>query len=375
MPEANDAWQWSAGETWHSALSLEQLIQDLKPFAAQEATVFFPSRHIQMLQHSLNKVQYKQLGQEGIKYLLEEYIVFPIDSMKVLHQFQNPDQLTLLGVSQHLVETLQHSLALLPVKIAVLIPDFYAVPQPEQPDQTVLLNLHGRLLARENEYLGCSVDDLSLYLDYQNANRHYHIAHLNDRQHEALEARVTQDQISHFDYVFTPLKKPKQHPFNVLPKLKSESNLSGYWKACGAVALALLVVQFGYDASRWYKNKKVADETAQQAVTQFKYWFGQNYPVTEQTLKSQFEFQMRSNQIGQNNSLQLLSRVGPILMQNKIIADRVYSDTAGLNLDLKASSSAMLQNLTQQLSQQGFKVELGNIQPNGTGVIGSVKIQ
>ena len=97
--------------------------------------------------------------------------------------------------------------------------------------------------------------------------------------------------------------------------------------------------------------------------------------MTEQTLKSQFEFQMHSNQMGQNAGLQLLSRVGPVLMQNKIIADRVSYDANVLNLDLKANSSAVLQNLTQQLTQQGFKVELGNIQPNGSGVIGLVKIQ
>ena len=84
---------------------------------------------------------------------------------------------------------------------------------------------------------------------------------------------------------------------------------------------------------------------------------------------------MRTNQMGQNAGLQLLSRVGPVLMQNKIIADRVSYDASVLNLDLKANSSVVLQNLTQQLNQQGFKVELGNIQPNGSGVIGSVKIQ
>lgn len=375
MPEANEAWQWSQGEFWQSALSLEQLIQDLQPFAAQEATVFFPSRHVQMLQQQLSKANYKQLGQEGIKYLLEEYIVFPVDSMKILHHFQNPDQLTLLGVSQHLVETWQHSLSLLPTKITALLPDFYAAPQPQQADETVLLDLHGRLLARESEWMGCSIDDLPLYLDYQEVSRLYTSSNLNTAQLNSLQARVTQDQIHGFQYHFTELKKPKQHPFNVLPKLKSEAKISGYWKAYAAVLFAILIVQFGYDASRWYKNKKVADETALQAVSQFKYWFGQNYPVTEQTLKSQFEFQMRTNQMGQNAGLQLLSRVGPVLMQNKIIADRVSYDASVLNLDLKANSSVVLQNLTQQLNQQGFKVELGNIQPNGSGVIGSVKIQ
>ena len=44
-------------------------------------------------------------------------------------------------------------------------------------------------------------------------------------------------------------------------------------------------------------------------------------------------------------------------------------------MNFQASSSEILQNLTQQLNQQGFKVELGNIQPRDSGVVGLVKIQ
>ena len=90
---------------------------------------------------------------------------------------------------------------------------------------------------------------------------------------------------------------------------------------------------------------------------------------------SQFESQLRLNKNANTQALQLLSRVGPILMQNQIVASRVNYDSAVLNMELKANSSAVLQNLTQQLNQQGFKVELGNIQPNGAGAIGLVKIQ
>ncbi|RSP74021.1 general secretion pathway protein GspL, partial [Acinetobacter baumannii] len=42
---------------------------------------------------------------------------------------------------------------------------------------------------------------------------------------------------------------------------------------------------------------------------------------------------------------------------------------------LKAKSADDLQALTQQLNQQGFKAELGNVQADGSGAIGVVKIQ
>jgi len=374
MPEANGVWQWSDGEFWKSADTLEQLIQEIQGQHGVEATVFFPSRHVQILQQSMSKVQYKKMGQEAIKYLLEEYVILPVDAMKVLHHFQQPDQLSVLGIANSNVETMQHVLNLLPVKVTALLPDFLVLPVPEE-NQRVLAELAGRLLVRESEYVGHSVDDLSLYLDYQPKDVNYKVSNLNDAQLRSLEAVVTHDYIETFQYSLPQLKKAKQHPFNVLPKAKSDTPVSGYWKACAAVFLGILVLQFSYDAVRWYQYKKIANQTASQAIDQFKYWFGQNYPVNEQNIKSQFEGQMRLSQVANTQAFDLISRVGPVLMQNQIIAQRVSYDTSSLIMDLQANSSDALSTLTRQLTQQGFKVELGNVQANGAGAIGSVRIQ
>ncbi|RZJ22505.1 MAG: general secretion pathway protein GspL [Acinetobacter sp.] len=374
MPEANGVWQWSTGESWSQASSLEQLIQDIQGYHGQETVVFFPSRNVQMLQQSLAKPQYKKLGPDGVKYLLEEFVVLPIDSMKVLHHFQNPDQLIILGVANSMVETLQHALSLIPVKVVSLLPDFLILPLPEA-GQTVIANVSGRLLVRESEFMGNSVDDLALFLDYQPPGQFYKISNFTAEQMQSLEAMVTHEQIESFHYEVPLLKKAQHHPFNILPKAKNSSGVSGYWKACAAVLIAALMVQFGYDAIRWYKYKKVADQTALQAIDQYKYWFGQSSRVTEQNLKSQFESHLRLNKSANTQALQLLSRIGPVLMQNQIVANRVHYEASALNMELQANSAAALQNLAQQLNQQGFKAELGNIQPNGAGAIGLVKIQ
>ncbi|NNH25018.1 type II secretion system protein GspL [Acinetobacter terrestris] len=374
MPEANGVWQWSTGESWYQASSLEHLIQETQAYHGEEAVVFFPSRDVQMLQQTLAKSQYKKLGVDGVKYLLEEFVVLPIDSMKVLHHFQNPDQLFILGGANSTVEMLQHALSLIPVKVISLLPDFLILPLPEA-GQTVIANVSGRLLARENEFLGNSVDDLALFLDYQPQGQRYKISNFTAEQMQSLEAMVTHEQIESFHYELPVLKKAKAHPFNILPKAKNSTGVAGYWKACAAVLLAALMVQFIYDATRWYKYKKVADQTAVQAIDQYKYWFGQSSRVTEQNLKSQFESHVRLNKSANTQALQLLSRVGPVLIQNQIVANRIHYDASVLNMELKANSAAALQTLTQQLNQQGFKVELGNIQPNGSGAIGLVKIQ
>ena len=99
MPEADGTWHWSIGERWQSAHTLEQLIQDIQAHHGEEATVFFPSRDVQIIQQNMPKSQYKQLGADGVKYLLEEYVLSSIEQMKVLHHFQAPEQLTVLGIS------------------------------------------------------------------------------------------------------------------------------------------------------------------------------------------------------------------------------------------------------------------------------------
>ncbi len=135
------------------------------------------------------------------------------------------------------------------------------------------------------------------------------------------------------------------------------------------------MVQFSYDLLRWVKLRNVANQTAEQTIEQYKYWFGPSSRVNEQNIKSQFESHLRMSKQGDTQALSLLSRVGPILMQRQILAQQLNYDASTLTMALKAKSADDLQALTQQLNQQGFKAELGNVQADGGGAIGVVKIQ
>lgn len=375
MPEANGVWQWSRGDDWTKSSSLEQLIQDIKLYQGEEAVVFFPSREVQILQQKFNKTQYKQLGADGLKYLLEEYVILPIDQMKVFSHFQQPDQVSVLGINQYAVTTMQHSLSLIPVKIVSMLPDFLILPVPEV-GQSILANINGQLLVRENEFLGNSIDDLGLYLDFADPNKIYKYSGLTDEQAVSLFAVTTTDRRDEFNDQFVEIKKPKQHPYNVLPKAKQENTgVSRYWQACAILLVALIVTQLSYDALRWFKLKKVADQTALIAVDQYKKWFPNEQRITEESVERQFKNKLALSQAANTQALQLLSRVGPILMQHQIIANRVNYDSAILNMDLVAKSSDSLQVLVKQLNEQGFKAELGNVQTQGSSVIGLVKIQ
>ncbi|ALH96371.1 type II secretion system protein GspL [Acinetobacter equi] len=374
MPETNGIWFWSIGETWFKAESLEMLIHSIQSYHGTETVVYFPSRHLQAIQQTLSKPQYIKLGNDGVRYLLEEFTIQPIDSMKVMHFFQQPDQLFISGISNQTLENIIHSLMLIPVKVVALLPDFLVLPLPEK-GQTVIANLGDRLLVREGEFTGNSIDDLSIYIDFQKKEQCYRVADLNYHQYKVLTSCVTEDQIEVFDLKFESIKKIKQHPWNFIPKSKSKSTVTDYWKTCIAVIIAIIFVQFSYDALRWMKLKNVANQTAEQAIQQYKSWFGQNLRVTEQNIRSEFKGQMNASQTANLSALNLLSQIGPIMMQNQIIADQINYDEQGLNMVLKAKDTQSLQNLSQQLSQQGLKVELGNIKTDTLGVVGLVKVQ
>ena len=295
--------------------------------------------------------------------------------MKVFSHFQAPDQLTILGISHNRVLTMQHALTLIPIKVVALLPDFLVLPTPKLGEM-VLAQINHTLLVRHDALLGASVDDLELYLSVLPKTEQYFYSELTDDQALTLFRVASVEQRKSFDYRFEALPKAKSHPFNVLPKAKSQDNaVSGYWKACAALCVALIMVQLVFDLNRWMKLKKVADETAIVAVDQYKSWFGANSRVTEQNLKSMFESHLRMSQSADTQALQLISRIGPILMQQQIVANRVAYDSNVLNLDLLAKSSEALQSLVTQLNQQGFKAELGNVQTQGSMVLGLVKIQ
>ncbi|WP_288382980.1 type II secretion system protein GspL [uncultured Acinetobacter sp.] len=374
MPEADGAWLWSIGNDWQSASNLEQLIHELQPFQGQEAVVYFSSRNIQLIQQKISKQHVKQLGPDGIRYLLEEYVTLPIDQMQIVHHFKAPDSLTVMGVALSSLQLWQQSLSLLPIKLIALLPDFLLLPVP-QPDQIILANVHQHTLARTHEFAGASIEDVGLFVSLIPLVAHYKYANLSEAQFDALLTSTPEAEHEVFEYQLQPVLKAKQHPLNVLPKPKSTVTVSSYWKVCAVILAAVILVQFSYDLLRWVQLKKVANQTAEQSIAQYKEWFGDNGRITEQNIKSLFESQLRLNQAGDTNALNLLSRVGPILMQRQISAQQVNYEANVLTMQLKANSSDDLQNLTKQLNQQGFKAELGQVQANGAGSLGMVKIQ
>lgn len=112
------------------------------------------------------------------------------------------------------------------------------LPIPEA-NQRVIAQIGGRLLVRESEYIGQSLDDLSLYLDYQPKDLSYKVSNLNQEQLRSLEALVTQEQLESFQYGIPVLKNRnsirlmsclKQNPMVLFPATgKPARQFSGYF--------------------------------------------------------------------------------------------------------------------------------------------------
>ena len=374
MPESDGAWKWSLGDDWHIAPTLEQLIRTLADLHVQEALVFFPSQMVQVFSHTLSKSQYQKMGTEAVHYLIEDDLIHSIDQFKILQKFEAPETLHLFAIAQQQLQTLQHALSLLPIQLSGLLPDFLLLQQPAS-DNIHIASCDGRYLVRASNEQGLAIDDLDLYLSYQLPEQHYQVSGFDIRNLEQLTQQYPE---AHFHALSLPWlfdKKLKQHPWNVLPKTKKTSNLSKQWKACAALVVAIVVAQLSYDGLRWVQNKKIADQTAQQAIEQYQSWFGAQGRVSEQNLKSQFESHLRMSQSAETQSLELLSRIGPLLMQQNIVAEKLSFKDKILQLSLKAQSTESLQRLIEQMKQQGLQVELGRVEAISGAAVGEVKVQ
>lgn len=378
MPEGQGAWLWRiADQSWQSAQSIEQLIQSVQlTYSLKEAIVFFPSQTAQFEMKSLARAQYKQLGVQGVNYLIEENAIDSIDQLAIFHHFAQ-NEVHFMAITKQTRETYQQVLSLLPWSVQALLPDFLIVATPEKQHINIL-KTQNRTVWRWGEFNGWQSDDLTLLNLLAHSEDQINTAGLSQSEADDLQQSLLETQSLKYlteSEISADLNKLKQHPFNALLKIKKVSQGSNYWKACAALLVAALSVQVIYDGLRWWKYKKIADQTAELAVNQYKQWFPNETRVNEQNLTTLFTAKIRANASADVQALQLISRIGPILQQANIAAQQVQYKDNSLSLHLITKNSEHLKTLTDQFKQQGFTAELGAIQNQGGNVVGILKVQ
>jgi general secretion pathway protein L len=389
MPEGSAAWRWRVAGEWQLAANLDALLQATHAENQKEVIVFFPTASAQVLQQPMSRHQLRQIGAGGVRYLLEEFSLSPVDQLNVQYHLDQQEQLNILAIPNGTISHYQNILALGSWRIQALLPDFLLVPWKKTPpatkeepsleavEEASILRHSSSYLLRKDEYTAFVSDDLNTLLDYfPNISKLNFWGEIPAQDQAVLTQRDSViDTVLHATLPASASLTDAQlmrHPFNVLPK-SNAWQVSGYWKAIAAVLVAALLVQLLYDGVRVIRYNHVAKVTNAQAVQQFQTWFPEEKRIVN--LKNQFQGHLKSAGDTDMNALSLLSRVGPILQQAQLPASQVQYRDNSLELKITAQGLPALETLRSQLADQGLKAELGSVNPANGQVSGLIRVQ
>lgn len=377
MPEGNAAWRWWSGTStgliplsdWQIAENWEALLTATAVNPQREVTVFFPTSSAQLLQRTMSRPQRRQLGDQGVRYLLEEYTLGSVEQLTVRDQLIGDDALNVLAVPSQTVAQYMQSMALGNWQLHALLPDFLLVPV--QAERASLL-LYGRTpILRLSEGYAVLAEDLSVVLP--------RLPQLTDLTVLGEPTALQQEQLQAsgvlLDEQAASVQLPERlarHPYNFLPKPKGLA-ISAHWKALAAVLLVAVLVQMLYDGLTAWRYQQVAAATQAQAEQQFRQWFPDEQRIIN--LRRQMEGRLQSNTEQDLTALSLIGRVGPVLQQAQLVAQSIRYRDQVLELNILAANLAALEQLRGQMSQQGLNAELGAVTSVGSQVSGLLRIK
>lgn len=353
-------------EGWQTVQGWDALLAATAPENEQEVTVFFPTSSMHMLRHPMSRPQLRQLGTNGLRYLLEEYTLTPIDQLEVRHQHRG-NNLTVLAKPQQDVAALLASFGLTPWRVVAALPDFLLLPMAEG-SATLLLDGNNRILRLDESY-AVSADNLAVTLARLNDIKQIQvIGQLSDADRLTLETQKASEGLD-WQLLDVPVSSvfaidgiTHKHPYNLTVN-KQESGLSPYWKVVAAVLVAAIAVQILYDTVRIWRYHHVEQATKAQAEQQYRQWFPDEQRIID--LKKQMKGHLNGLGAVDMTALSILSRVGPALSQANLPAQKIhYAANAGtgqLELQINAPSLPALENLRSQIATQGLTAELGAV--------------
>lgn len=379
MPEGDAAWRWRVEGEWHVAANWDALLQATATENQREVVVFFPTSSVQMLRQPMTRPQLRQIGANGVRYLLEEFSLVPVDQLTVRYQLDHDQHVNVLALSTGSIQHYQQLLALGAWRIQALLPDYLILPAPvagSAVHATLLVNQRQSIL-RVGEYMAYCADELAVLLPY-----FPDLAELTVYGDLPETDKQLLGTLTHVNVQFEPAPSSLplsdsnylRHAFNVLPK-SNDYQLSSYWRTVAAVFVVALLVQMVYDVARVWRYSHVARQTGELSLQQYKAWFPDDRRVTLANMKKRLESSLNTSKNIDMTALSLISRVGPLLQQANLTASQVqYRDNA-LELKVTASGLPALQALRTQLSDQGLNAQLGAVNPANGQVSGLVRVQ
>jgi general secretion pathway protein L len=356
----------SVTSIWQVAMGWDALLAATAAEHITEVTVFFPTSSVQMLRQPLSRPQLRQMGMNGVRYLLEEYTLTPIDLLDVRYQ-HHANRLTVLAKPQHDVASLLASFGLTPWRVVAALPDFLLLPMVEG-EATLLLDGVNRILRLDDAY-AVSADNLDITLTRLNEVRKINV--IGDISGIDLAILDAHKKSAGLDWQWLDLPVSSvfpsdgvtiRHPYNLVMRAQ-ESSISPYWKVIAAVFISAILVQMFYDAMSIWRYHRIEVATKAQAEQQYRLWFPDEIKIVD--LKRQMQGHLNGLGAIDMTALSMISRIGPAISQANLPAHKIhYSSNAGigqLELQINAPSIAMLESLRSQIATQGLTAELGAV--------------
>jgi general secretion pathway protein L len=166
-----------------------------------------------------------------------------------------------------------------------------------------------------------------------------------------------------------------KHPFNFLQgkfAVKTKSSLSGYWRYAAIFVAISFTAQLAYDAARIVQYNRIVKTTKAESVKLYQTLFPEERRVVN--LRRQVEAHLAEQQNAGHGFVSVATKMGEVLNTGSWQTQRIDFDNNGLLLEIDAQSLSDLEQLRQQLTNQGLTTETLSANSQGTGIRGRLRI-
>lgn len=385
IPNVNGLWQgWLATPT---ALQAKALTQDeLEAIMATKAanmciSLLLPTSSCVMASVNVTRQQLKQLSASDIAYLIEEQVLGPVEQLQCVYQSLNEQQALVLGIQDGILKELLEPFKDISGQLITAVPDIFLLPHNPQGWSLLVDNTDCWL--RLNEAWGVRLEANSAIALLDSAWSEFPSSHIqvygeipSDVQSWlTTQEKMTVENLEPLDWTQQFAQITAKHPLNMLKgdfSVKTKSSLSGYWRYAAIFVGICFVAQLAFDAVRLVHYKKVVKTTKNESEQLYKSLFPNESRIVN--LRRQIEAHLAEKKQSGQGFVAIATRVGEVLNSGNWQTQRIDFDNNGLLLEVDALSLSDLEQLRQQLNNQGLITETLSANSEGASIRGRLRI-
>lgn len=373
--------QWHMVPNWHDLQKTITQLQNTKAknktskaknkqLDAKTVCLYVSTSSFVQANKPMSRTQLKQLGENGVRFLLEEDVLGSVEDLQVGHIMANDSQIMLCGINKHDIESYQQALSLAGLHLRAVLPDFLLLTVPKKNEATVYTD-HATTIMRHGSHTGLLVDDVVMLTQRMPSLEKLNI--FGAEQQLLIQTLADASIVSQCreDLSLTPVTQPERHPFNLMLKPKG-AKLTPYVKTVFALTLLSVLTLLLYNGLRILHYQKLEKGYQAQIYKQYSQWFPNERPPVD--IKKTIQSKMSNNADADNNPFSTISNVSALIKQSGLVARDIRLAQDAVEVSISASSIQNLESLVQRLNTQGLKAQLGSVTPQGSDVQGKITV-